>query len=477
MANIQKRGDSYTIRVSAGYDAEGKQVIKTMTWKPPAGMSAKKAEREARHEAELFEEMVRNGMVAGGKQKFAEFVERWFTDHAETQLRPRTVARYRSMMDRILPAIGYMYLDKIQPAHLMDFYKSLTASTKRVDKYCCELDMKVYLKNKGITKENFAKLAGVSVTTMSSIYQRKNVNKSSAEKIAAALDEPLDELFSPVDSESVLSPKTIQNYHRLLSSIFNSAVKWQLIVANPCDRVDPPKSKRAKIVYLDADEAIHLIELLASAPIYYRTAIIVLLFTGMRRGELLGLEWRDIDFSKSLISISRSQLYLPERGLFEDETKNESSERVIKVSKTVLKALMDLHAWQMEQSFSLSDAWAGSNKVFTGADGDDMRPDTLTNWFRDFIASTDLPPIHLHSLRHTNATLAIANGVAVTTVAGQLGHADASTTTKIYAHAIKSAQAEATDLMENILTGKKNQSEPPAECPAPKRRGRPKKAK
>ena len=85
-----------------------------------------------------------------------------------------------------------------------------------------------------------------------------------------------------------------------------------------------------------------------------------------------------------------------------------------------------------------------------------MRPDTLTNWFHNFIQRTDLPPIHLHSLRHTNATLQIANGVPLTTVAGNLGHADSATTTKIYAHAIQSAAAASARMMDNLLN--------PAEC-------------
>ena len=206
---------------------------------------------------------------------------------------------------------------------------------------------------------------------------------------------------------------------------------------------------------LDVDQAIHMVELLDGVPIYYRTAIIVLLFTGMRRGELLGLEWPDINFSKNTISITKTSLYLPGMGLFDDETKNSSSDRVIKAPKTVMKALFDLHHWQMEQQFLLENQWEGSGKVITTADGAPMRPDTLSNWFRTFIDGTDLPPIHLHSLRHTNATLSIANGIAVTTVAGQLGHADANTTTKIYAHAIKSAQAEAADMMDDLLTPKK----------------------
>ena len=107
---------------------------------------------------------------------------------------------------------------------------------------------------------------------------------------------------------------------------------------------------------------------------------------------------------------------------------------------------------QAQQKLSLGSLWKDSGKVFTALDGSPMHPDTLSGWFHDFIRGTDLPQIHLHSLRHTNATLNIANGISVTTVAGQLGHANASTTTKIYAHAIKSAQAAAADMMDDLLT-------------------------
>lgn len=99
----------------------------------------------------------------------------------------------------------------------------------------------------------------------------------------------------------------------------------------------------------------------------------------------------------------------------------------------------------------LGDQWHNSEYVFTNEIGEVIHPDSLSSWFHRFILTTDLPPIHLHSLRHTNATLYIANGVAVTTVAGQLGHSTPSTTANIYAHSIQSAQAAAADMMDDLL--------------------------
>ena len=451
MATIKKRGNSYLFRCYVGYSATGRQIEKTMTWNIPEGMSERKAEKEAQHQAALFEERVRNGQIADSRIKFQDFAEQWFTDYAEIQLRPTTISRYRGMMDRINPAIGHLYMDKIRPAHLMAFYKDLS-TTKISTKAHCKLDLKAFLKTAQITKESCAQNAEVALSVLSSVYQGKNIERSSAQKISASLNKKYADLFEDVDDGKLLSSKTIQHYHRLISSIMHSAVKWQIILSNPCDRVDPPKVAKTEIEYLDNIQAIHLLNLLKTAPVHYRCAVEVLLFTGMRRGELLGLEWDDIDFENQIVSIQRSSLYLADRGIFEDDTKNKSSNRVIKVPLSAIKAFRTMKTWQAQQKLSLGSLWKDSGKVFTALDGSPMHPDTLSGWFHDFIQGTDLPQIHLHSLRHTNATLNIANGVSVTTVAGQLGHANATTTTKIYAHAIKSAQAAAADMMDDLLS-------------------------
>lgn len=451
MAHIKKRGDTYLIRVGDGYNLEGKQISRHKTWKPPKGMSAAAAAREVKKQAALFEEQVKNGQVVDGTIKFADFAERWFRDYAEPQLRPRTVARYRELMTRINPAIGHMQIQSIGPVHLMEFYRQLS-DVHKTGKYRCRIDLKAHLKSRHITKEAFSKQCEVSQTTLTQVYHGKNVDPAVAERISEALGKPLSQLFETAYAEKPLAQKTILHYHRLISSIMSTAVKWQVILSNPCDRVAAPKVRQQEAACLDADQAIELLELLDGQPIQYRTAVSVLLFTGMRRGELLGLEWKDVDFTRNIISIRRSSLYLPDRGTFEDETKNASSNRVIRVPATAMELLKTYRMWQLEQQMEHLDIWQNSGKVFTAADGSPMHPDVLSGWFHDFIRTTDLPPIHLHSLRHTHATLAIANGVAVTTVAGQLGHASPTTTMKIYAHAIQSAQAAAADVMEQLLT-------------------------
>lgn len=457
MATIKKRGSSYLIRCYDGYDQSGKQIERTMTWKIPEGMSEKKAEREARHQAELFEEKVRTGQSAEKKIKFADFCDLWMKDYAETQLRPKTVNRYRELLERIKPALGSIYLDRIRPTHLTAFYRDL-AQVQKASSYVSKMDLRAYLKEHRVTQTKLSEDAGVCTCTIRSITTGKPATEETAKKIADALRIDFDKLFQPSGAPQTLSSQTILHYHRLISVILQTAVEWQYIPANPAERVKPPKVETSEAVYLDDKQAIRLLELLEDQPIYYRTAVTVLLFTGMRRGELLGLRWSDIDFDNNVITIERSLQYLPEKGVYESDTKTKSSRRAIKAPTTAMDSLKEYRTWQRKTFLSIGQPWEESGQVFVTQNGSPMHPDTLTSWFGSFIKTTDLPQIHIHSLRHTNATLQIANGVAVTTVAGTLGHSTANTTTKVYAHAIQSAAAASAEMMDNLLNPMKKQA-------------------
>lgn len=457
MATIEKRGESYKIIVSCGYDLCGKQIRKRTTWKPVQGMTEKQIEKELARQAFIFEEKCKKGQLLDGSIKFADFADMWFVDYAEKQLKFKTLSRYRSMMGRINAAIGHIKLDKIQPHHLLTFYDNLSESGMRCDiKYRCIVDFKMLLKEQGLAKVVFAPTAGVSMAVLKSITNNLNVSQTSAERISKALNCSLSHLFKAVDQDNSLSAKTILHHHRLISSILSTAVQWQIIFSNPCDRVKPPKVEKNKPRYLDDKEATQLFELLQSENIQNRTMIQLLLLTGFRRGELLGLKWSDIDFKQQIIHIRRSLLYLPEKGIFEDDTKNTTSERTIKVSAVAFQMLKEFKLWQNEQRIKLGDQWHQSDWLFTTWNGKSLHPDTLTGWFHDFVGKNELPQISIHSLRHTNATLQIAGGVPLTTVANRLGHANASTTTKIYAHAIQSADEAAAETLQNILTPTKN---------------------
>ena len=260
-----------------------------------------------------------------------------------------------------------------------------------------------------------------------------------------------------------LSAKTISNHLRIISSIFATAAEWQIIPLNPARSVRAPKRQKHEIKFLDDVQTVQLLQALEGAPLKYRAAIELLLFSGARRGEVLALRWHDISYKDCTVNISKALLYLPERGVYEDSPKTESSNRVVKIPQDVIAHLRQYRAEQSEEQLQFGDLWQGVGYVFTQSGGHPLRPDTLSGWFRKFIrrynaAVTNegdkLPEISIHGLRHTNASLLIASGANIRTVAARLGHAQTSTTTNIYAHAIKSADAIASDALEAVLLKK-----------------------
>lgn len=364
MATITKRGETYKITVSCGYDMAGKQIRKNLTWKPAPGMTAKQIEKEVERQKVLFEEKCRTGQFLDGSTKFADFADKWMKEYAEKQLRPKTLAGYQALMKRIIPAIGHIRLDKLQPAHLLAFYDNLEESEMRDDqKYVITVDLMKALTESGIKKTAFAKMAKVGISTLDSAIQGNNVSKKSAEKISAALSKPINAVFKTADADSHLSGKTILHHHRLISSILSTAVQWQVIFSNPCERVKPPKVEKKEPRYLDEEEASRLLDLLDYEDIQYRTMIKLLLFTGFRRGELLGLEWPDIDFKSHVIHVRRSSLYLPEKGIFVDETKNATSSRTVKVQDDAFQMLREFRQWQTAQRLQVGDKWESTDRL------------------------------------------------------------------------------------------------------------------
>ena len=231
-----------------------------------------------------------------------------------------------------------------------------------------------------------------------------------------------------------------------------TAVEWEFLSENPCERAKPPRIIYKESRYLDEDGAAAVMDALGQEPYRYAIAIYIMLYTGLRRGEVCGLEWSDIDFDKRIMSINRNSLYIPEKGTFTDSLKTYSSSRVINLSDDLIDILHDYRTWHEEQAEMFGDKWKGSERIVTRLDGSPICPDTLSGWFYKFIRKNHLPQISLHSLRHTHATLLIACGIPLKTVSARLGHASPTTTSNIYLHAIQSLNAAAAEAINDILS-------------------------
>ena len=392
--SIEKRGkNSYRLSCLAGYNLQGKPIKKTKT--------VHGTKKEAEIELAKFVADVQNGMVIEGKSlKFSEFTEIWKRDYGSKELAPSTYKRYCRMLEtRLLPYFGHFYVNKIKPTDIMQFYDLLSKDTQLIRK-----------------KDNGG-------------------NKT----------------LKP------LSGKTILEHHRLLRAMLHKAVYWQVIVSNPAERVQPPKAKKPKRKYYDDDQCkilLENLEQLDEEQIKYKTAIILTVFTGVRLGELMGLEWNDIDFRNGIVSVNRSSQYLADKGVFTKVPKTESSIREVAIPDFVISLLEEYKLWYEEQKSLYGELWINSNRLFVQADGKPMHPSTISKWFVKFIEQIGLPVINFHGLRHTNATLLIAQNIDVAVVAARLGHAQITTTFNFYVHPIIAHNKKAGFALENLLLSK-----------------------
>ena len=448
MASVTKRGDGYAIRVLIGVDSNGKRSNANMTWKPDRKMSEKKALEEAYRIAAEFEEQVKKGSYFDQKMTLERYVKEIWMSKAYRELESTTYNRYCKLLKRILPAMGMMKLTQIQPPKIRAFLDDLEEEKRE--------DIKYYPKAKaialaaGCNKCQFSKKAGISATTILAISRGNSVSEKSARLFSAAHEKKMSDLFEW--EEIPISATTILHHFRTLSTVLTSAMYDGFIKDNPCSRVKTPKAGPHMYHYLDEKEAQLLMDVVSQKAAHpFDMIIIMLLHTGMRRGECCGLRWEDIDFDNMTINISRALLYLPGKGVFEDTPKNESSVRVIKASRSLIEMLKDYRNWQQDRAAQYGDKWENSGRVFTSAKGGNINPGTVTAWFHKFVLDNDLPYVSIHSLRHTHATILIESGVPVTTTAKRLGHSTPATTTKVYAHTIASMDARAAEFFDSIL--------------------------
>jgi len=451
-----EKGVSYQLIAYCGYDAKGKQITKTTTWKPPIGMSDERMEKKAIAQAELFEDTISKGSsLFTGKTKFETYAEQWLNN---AQLAPKTRERYESLLKRINEAIGHMRLEKIQAHHLEAFYKNLAENgIKNKGRYAIANDLDKF----DISIAKLSKMSGLASATISVARSGQRISIKSAEKIAFALEIPTKQLFTLHENTNGLADRTIFHHHRVICAVLGKAKKEGIIPFNVAsEHADAPKVKRKEARYLDDTQAQDLVKLLfAEQDIRIRTSLLLALCSGVRRGELCGLSWGDVDEKNHVIHVLRASQYQQKVGIVEVSTKNESSKRPIKLPAFMFEVLTQYKTWWLEQKIINGNRWQGDlNRLFIQENGKPIHPDTINYWLKKFIEKNKLEHFTPHSLRHTFATLQIMSGVNIRTLQARTGHSQASTLTNTYAHAIKTADEMATEVLESVLIPKAPQT-------------------
>jgi integrase len=388
-------------------------------------LSPKKQEKALQVFAMEFEQSVKNGLVLDGrKTTLKNFVARWLSDYAELRLTPHSLMNYKAELDdKILPALGHLKLTDITVARVERFYSSLAKDGARLD----------------------GKPGG---------YSHGSIKKTAA----------------------------------VLSSVLHRAEQWGTIDRNPCDKAEIlAQQSDSGIKFLTTAQTISLLEFIEqpythtihghkrtddtgkeytvgdytetkTVPLQIRVLLNLAVYTGCRKGELLALQWPDIDFNNATVHITKSVSMVNGEAIIKPP-KTKTSTRTISIPAVMLEKLKALKTEQAAYRLKVGSYWEDHDWLFTQDNGKLMSYSTPYQALQRIIkrynegkpAADQLPSIPFHGLRHTAATLLVSSGTNIKTISERLGHADTRMTLNTYTHALEECDRTAAAVLENML--------------------------
>jgi len=315
-----------------------------------------------------------------GKYTVGTWMDEWFENVAKIKVRPSSHQAYKGYIDNhIKPNIGNIPLEKLTTMDLQKFY-------------------------------------------------RKLLTKGRVERIESK------------EQPKGLSAKTVRNINQVISSAMDFAVAQKIISENPCKAVALPKIEHKEMQTIPAEQLQAFLQEAKATGVY--EMYYIELATGLRRGELLGLKWQDIDWKNGIIKVRR-QVARVNGEIVEAPLKTKNSYRAVTISPQAIEVLKQ----QKAKTKELKEPY-----IFPSPNGGPISPDSVNNMLKRVLERAGIPKVRFHDLRHTFATIALQNGVYIKTVSGMLGHFSAGFTLDTYAHVTTSAQKEAAQTLGNILS-------------------------
>ena len=364
---------SYSFTACIGRDENGKQIRRYHTWTPPKGIGQSKAPKEAERQAVLWEQQIKS----------------------ETTISPaRTQIQQRDDFVEFISQTWFplQVSGNNRKAKTVQFYEGTTKTIKeyfkgRVLQEITALDIENYL-----------------------AYLRTDYKSRYGKP---------------------LTPKSVHHHYGTLNLIFGYAEQQEIITKNPMAKVKAPKKERKAVDALTQEQTKIFLTSLKDCSLDFRCMLYLLITTGIRRGECVGLKWKDIDWKNATLSVERNVSYTPKSGLVVDTPKTINSIRIVPLVPSVL-TLLQTHKKVVAShngKKDLTEAFVFSKRgdLFTP-----RTPDSLTRRLKRFMRNNSLPDCSPHDLRHTCATLLLSNGADIKSVQTILGHADASTTLNFY---------------------------------------------
>ena len=450
MPSIKKRGDTFRIMVSLGYDMDGHQIRKTTTFKPPENVTPGKAEKLATAYAYEFEKRCQGMVNMNENIRFSELCEWYYAQIAVHKLKPSTYYNNRKIIDcYVMPYLGNMKLKDINTARIDALFNELYRHGRKREMFRLR-DPNLIPEG---TRRPVSRRSKVNLNTVKTCIEGVPVMRDTAERLAATLSMKLKDAFIKVESEDAgLDVGSIKRVRTALSPIFSTAVKKELLLKNPVTNATTPgNTEPEEKEFLDADQCRQLLGFVDEMgnPQVAR-AVKTLLYTGMRVGELTALHWAEVDMDNATLLV-KYNLYRLDGEYHLTTPKTKSSARLITLPPQVIEIFKEQKAWQEKRRAEVGSRWIERDAVFTGQFGEYLNKTYINTEFKKLLKKHDFPNIHIHDLRHANASLLINMGVPVKIISEHLGHCDTRTTENIYAHIFNETLAQTSDAISQAL--------------------------
>lgn len=251
-----------------------------------------------------------------------------------------------------------------------------------------------------------------------------------------------------LDGKGGLSPLTVAHLHRLLKQALKKAVKWRMLATNPADMVDAPMIGDSEIAVLTETELANLINTVKGTALYM--PVLLASTTGLRRGEALGLRWKDIDLDRGTLTVTQT---LGQAGslLYFKPPKTKKGRRTVILPSITIEALRRHKVRQAEERLKLGLGRDDSGLVFTRPDGQPVIPTSFSRTFCEFVKNKGLPPITFHGLRHSHLSHLMRAGVHPKVASERAGHSSVAITLDIYSHILPGMQEDAAKKIDAVL--------------------------
>lgn len=350
----------------------------------------KEAEKEL---TRLVYEVNTGAYVEPAKLTLAEYLQRWLNDYAKTNVGGKTLERYEEIVSKhLVPALGSMLLCNLKPLHIQSYYSQALQNGR--------------LKRK----------------------------KQSTEKCG-------------------LEPQTVLHHHRVLREALAQAVRWQLLIRNPADAVEPPKPEPKEMHALDEAQTAWLLEVAKGTRFY--VPVLLAVTSGMRRGEFLALRWKDLNIERGVVSVMRSVQQTKARIDFKApkgrKGRNVRKTRSIVLLPLTLEALTQHREIQDRQKERLGSTYEDEDLICARENGSLWKPNTFSSDFARLAKKAGLKGVRLHDMRHSHATQLLINGIHPKVVSERLGHSTVGITLDIYSHVLPGLQEDAAMKLDRAL--------------------------